>query len=517
MSDNYRYLFGEVEQRLRNGSVTSQLGKLNRWQCHHLKQSLLETLTLYRSEFEAISVAKKLSYERICEELHRIVDHGECLLRDCSDEEEGLNAVIRLADQTETFVNILFELQWCMVLMRTVQRFDERGISGDLQLEILKEFVNTDWISMQKDIRRELEEAVAKDREELRHKLENLQREPQRRWNNPEQEGRVLGKLLQRLSTHADRNVPYDFLFEVQPAELENTDKLGGGSYGSVYKTTWLGESYARKQFPGKDNKSFQQEAAVLSGLCHPHVVQLFGRSVEPTCCSLVMQLMSKDLECVINTRKGLNLPFQLPVALDILLQIAEGMQYLHARKIAHRDLKPGNLLVNLVDIPKLAAAGYVHVKIADFGLAKTKDHSSTANCTNNIGTTRYMAPEVMNMPANHFTDDGLGPERRRYPLKADVYSFAITAFYILTGNEAYSEEKMAALKRLVKFQGLRPELPSAEFPQLLISLMERCWDEDACRRPSFVQICLELRHLKGLLMLGKFLHHHGSNSRRGW
>ena len=132
----------QVDQQLRNGSVTSQLGILNRCQGDHLKRRL----ALHQAEFES---AKRLLCNPICEEFYRIVEHVESLLWDCSSGEEGLNALIRLADQREAFLKILFELEWCMIVIRTFVRLNERDFAGDVQLETLKELVNTEWISKQ--------------------------------------------------------------------------------------------------------------------------------------------------------------------------------------------------------------------------------------------------------------------------------------------------------------------------------------------------------------------------------
>jgi serine/threonine protein kinase len=61
---------------------------------------------------------------------------------------------------------------------------------------------------------------------------------------------------------------------------------------------------------------------------------------------------------------------FELLVVVDIMLQIGEGMEYLHRRRIAHRDFKSTNILVNVVSIPEMVDAGYVQVKVTDFSTA---------------------------------------------------------------------------------------------------------------------------------------------------
>jgi serine/threonine protein kinase len=88
--------------------------------------------------------------------------------------------------------------------------------------------------------------------------------------------------------------------------------------------------------------------------------------------------------------------PFYLPVAVDIMLQVARGLKYMHEQQVGHWDIKSSNILVNPTSVPELAEMGYIDVKVADFGLAKAKLTSSTATKqTDNIGTKSYMAPEL--------------------------------------------------------------------------------------------------------------------------
>ncbi len=71
--------------------------------------------------------------------------------------------------------------------------------------------------------------------------------------------------------------------------------------------------------------------------------------------------------------------PFMPQAAIDIMSQIALGVDYLHRQGVVHRDLKPNNILVSPNPNPELCDEGYVEVKLADFGLAKTKVNTSAS------------------------------------------------------------------------------------------------------------------------------------------
>ncbi|KAH9572250.1 hypothetical protein CY35_02G137500 [Sphagnum magellanicum] len=119
---------------------------------------------------------------------------------------------------------------------------------------------------------------------------------------------------------------------------------------------------------------------------------------------------------------------FTLPVALDLMLQMAEAMQYLHRKKITHRDLKSLNMLINRAQIPEIEKAGYMDVKVADFGVSKILNATSTFSPQTVTGTRAWMAPEVM------FEREEDSSNMKRYPFKSDVYSYAMTCSEILSG-----------------------------------------------------------------------------------
>jgi serine/threonine protein kinase len=104
------------------------------------------------------------------------------------------------------------------------------------------------------------------------------------------------------------------------------------------------------------------------------------------------MELMDGDLHQLMErlvSNENQDAPFELFEAIDIMLKVAEGMNYLHQNTVVHQNLKSMNILVkyNGHDM-------HVYAKVADFGLSRIKELSCTySNLTMDLGTTRWMAP----------------------------------------------------------------------------------------------------------------------------
>ncbi|CAK9216163.1 unnamed protein product, partial [Sphagnum troendelagicum] len=137
----------------------------------------------------------------------------------------------------------------------------------------------------------------------------------------------------------------------------------------------------------------------------------------------------------------------------------------------------------------------YMDVKLADFGTSQIINATTTISPqTLRIGTTRWMAPEVMSEPEK----DSI--QMKYYPLKSDVYSYAMTCYEILSGRVPFEGLPMSKIAEKVRAR-LRPTLPNL-LPTSLLSLIKCCWDGDVRRRPTFSRISTELRHLKGIYLI---------------
>jgi serine/threonine protein kinase len=184
--------------------------------------------------------------------------------------------------------------------------------------------------------------------------------------------------------------------------------------------------------------------------------------------------------------------PRGLPLfeAVDVMLQIAQGMRYLHAERMMHRDLKSKNVLVNVIRSPDSPVSSSVlQVKVTDFGLAKLKTDNSRFT-TKGVGTTKWRAPEV-------FEDDN---NPGKYKKSADVYSFAMVFFEVLTGETPFDGIPLGKLLQKLH-SGLRPPLPRNECPEHLSALIKKCWSKNAARRPTFATICKTLVNCKAAIL----------------
>jgi serine/threonine protein kinase len=151
----------------------------------------------------------------------------------------------------------------------------------------------------------------------------------------------------------------------------------------------------------------------------------------------------------------------------------ARGMAYLHSGNppVLHRDLKSANILLD---------ESYT-AKVCDFGLSRLKaqERSMTGNC----GTVQWMAPEVLaNMSYNE---------------KADVYSYGIIVWELLSRECPYDNMSAIQCALAVLNRDKRPEIPKW-CPPSLHALIKSCTKKDPDQRPSFVQILLALDAMEG-------------------
>ncbi|HXV94430.1 MAG TPA: serine/threonine-protein kinase, partial [Pseudonocardia sp.] len=206
-----------------------------------------------------------------------------------------------------------------------------------------------------------------------------------------------------------------------------------------------------------------RQEVEVLAGLQrHPGIVALLDTGTDGGRPFAVMDFVDGE-----SLRRGL-LDGPLPVA-DVArlgAEIAEALSHVHRRGVVHRDVKPGNVLLD--------ASG--HARLADFGIARVVDATRVTATGVVVGTAAYMAPEQVR-------GEAVGPP-------ADVYALGLVLLEAVTGRREYDGGMVeAALARLHR----SPRVP-AELPEPLRSVLRRMTAIDPAARPAAAAVATALR-----------------------
>ncbi|CAN6688193.1 unnamed protein product [Malus baccata var. baccata] len=261
-------------------------------------------------------------------------------------------------------------------------------------------------------------------------------------------------------------------VWELDPRQLKFGNKVASGSCGDLYKGTYCTQEVAIKVLKPESVspdmlKDFAQEVYIMRKVRHKNVVQFIGACTKhPSLCIVTEYMSGGSVYDYLHKQKGV---FKLPSLLKVAIDVSKGMTYLHQNNIIHRDLKAANLLMDENEV----------VKVADFGVARVNSQSGVM--TSETGTYRWMAPEVI--------------EHKPYDHKADVFSFGVVLWELLTGKLPY--EHLTPLQAAVGVaqKGLRPTIPK-NTPPKLAELLEKCWQQDPAPRPDFSEIIENLQTL---------------------
>jgi WD40 repeat protein/tRNA A-37 threonylcarbamoyl transferase component Bud32 len=247
----------------------------------------------------------------------------------------------------------------------------------------------------------------------------------------------------------------------------EVLDEVSRGGMGVVYRARQikLNRTVALKMIlsgqlaSAAEVQRFRIEAENGSSLDHPHIVPIYEVGEHRGQPYFSMKLIDGD-----------SLARQLPrfttdhrAAARLLAQVARAVEHAHQRGILHRDLKPGNVLLD--------REGQPHV--TDFGLSKRVSETTGLTESGSIlGTASYMSPEMAAGQSRHLTT------------AADVYSLGAILYELLTGRPPFQGETFLATLRLV--QDREPERPRRLNPQMsreLESVCLKCLEKDPHRR----------------------------------
>lgn len=260
---------------------------------------------------------------------------------------------------------------------------------------------------------------------------------------------------------------------------------LGSGTFGTVFlfKEKATGKLYAAKSsnnpcISADQQKDFFTEVVTLSKANNQAVIPFKGFNLQgipqdnnysasnvlPNPTIIMKYMHNGSLDKVLSKMPELSFSKRY----IILLGIAEGMKHLHSLNIVHRDLKPANILIDYD----------FHPYISDFGQSLISDISVKDIIMKSVkGTPIYMAPEVVSA--------------KKYTYKADVYSFALIAYQLITNQIPYQGLSPIEICLAID-KGERPDtsyFSSKLYQDLIIS----CWEQEPKGRPNFEQIIAEI------------------------
>ncbi|KAI0723698.1 kinase-like domain-containing protein, partial [Fomitopsis betulina] len=261
------------------------------------------------------------------------------------------------------------------------------------------------------------------------------------------------------------------------------------GGYADVWRATYHDEArsvvVALKVFRvyAKDKlrrvrKKFCEEAILWLRLRHKNIVPLLGADMTlfPVCLVSVWMKYGNI--------SGYLRRFPGEDRLRLLIDVAEGLAYLHAEGMVHGDLKSANILIN----------DERHACIGDFGLsAVIHDPDTIMSITpspNAVGTLRWTAPEILD-------PESFGLEHAVATLETDVYSFGMVIWEVFSGHTPYDEHRYDATAQWKILSGVRPERPphatAMGLSDCVWNLIQRCWHVDRHMRPAADTIVHEL------------------------
>ena len=287
------------------------------------------------------------------------------------------------------------------------------------------------------------------------------------------------GALTKFQATLICQDKPNGLLF----GEYVVLDLLGIGGMGQVFKARHRSmdrivalKVLAKAAVKSPDAiKRFQREVKAAAKLIHPNIVTAFDAGQQDGVHFLVMEYVpGSDLSALVK-RNG---PLPVDKVISYIIQVARGLAFAHAKGIVHRDIKPGNLLVDHEGT----------VRILDMGLARLDGDAASKTAGEELtqtgqvmGTVDYMAPEQA-------FDTGTADA------KADTYSLGCTLYRLLTGQSLFSGDTLIQ-KILAHREQPIPSLTAAcpKVPPQLDAIYQRMVAKQPADRPTMAELIVEL------------------------
>ncbi|EST08674.1 Protein kinase C-like, phorbol ester/diacylglycerol binding [Kalmanozyma brasiliensis GHG001] len=254
--------------------------------------------------------------------------------------------------------------------------------------------------------------------------------------------------------------------------------RIGGGSFGVVFKGEYLGTEVAIKEVLPNNTydveKYFERECVLMKEARHPNIVQYIGLTKSPGLDGriyIISEFVGSNVRSYLADH---NKPFPWRLRMSFAMDISRALAYLHARNCMHRDLKGENLLITANE----------RIKVCDFGFARiAARNEDEMRRISYCGTDGYMSPEIL-----------LGVD---FGLPSDVFSLGVIFAEIASRHlvDSYT------FKRVMPTFGLDAdevrEMASEGCPDSFIQLALDCVEEDPRYRPDMRQVVSRLAEIE--------------------
>ncbi len=271
-------------------------------------------------------------------------------------------------------------------------------------------------------------------------------------------------------------------------AHFELLERVGMGGFGTVWKArdTELDRIVALKiprqgQLDLNDVDEFLHEARIAAQLQHPNIVRVFEIGRDQDMVYIVSEFMPGRSLAAWSIEHR---PSAIEVV-ELMSIVARSLEYAHRQGVIHRDLKPGNILMDEEGDPH----------ITDFGLARREVNDVTVTMDGHIlGTPAYMSPEQA-MGLQSSTDR-----------RSDIYSLGVMLFQLLTGEIPFRGNVQMLIHQAVHKEAPRLRSLNSTIPDDLETICSKCLEKEPARRYQSAEVLADEfdRFLRGEPILAR-------------
>ena len=286
------------------------------------------------------------------------------------------------------------------------------------------------------------------------------------RINHPDRAERPL--RIDNPAANGSRVTPSDAAMPRHLGDYELLEEIGRGGQGVVYRARQknLNRTVALKVVrtgqwtTSADLKRFRLEAETAASLDNPNIVPIYEVGEHGGSCYFSMKFIEGGALDELFRRD----PMPNRRAAKLIAELARAVHYAHQRGILHRDIKPGNILID--------AQGEPH--LTDFGLARLMQGEGTITRTlDTLGTPSYMAPEQA-LGNNQLTSE------------TDVYGLGAVLYHLLTGHPPFAGgTTYDTIRLLLETEPRQPRLLNPKTDRDLATICLKCLEKDPQRRYS--------------------------------